>query len=248
MILNCITIDDEPLALGLINSFVKITPFLELTASFSSAQEAIRCIEPKKIHLAFLDIEMPNLSGIDVAKMFQKVSVEYRPKVIFTTAYNQFAAESYRVEAVDYLLKPFEYDDFLIASRKALAYHQQISGNPIGVPPESSNPLHNECLFVRVGYQLVKIAWADILYIQGLKDYAKIFVDGSDTPIVTLGTLKSLMGKLPDERFMRVQRSYIVALNKVRAVTKNSLWIGEIEINIGEQYKDTLKMLMNNWL
>ena len=243
MILNCLTIDDEPLALGLINSFVEVTPFLNPSASFSSAVEAMKALESMPVNLIFLDIQMPKLNGIELAKLVQHVQGQEKPRVIFTTAYNQFAVESYRVEALDYLLKPFEYDEFLKASRKALAWYEKLNERAIQV-----NPLNDECLFVRVGYQLVKVAWDEILYIEGLKDYAKIYLIDSDKPIVTLATLKSLNEKLPSERFMRVQRSFIVAFDKVKAVTKNSLWIADIEITIGEQYKEALQQLMNKWL
>lgn len=243
MILNCITIDDEPLALGLINSFVEVTPFLNLLASFSSASEALKSPFIKQIKLVFLDIQMPKMNGIEIARMFTQLPESERPRVIFTTAYNQFAVESYRVEAIDYLLKPFEYDDFLSASKKALLYYQQLIPS---IPPIKT--LDDECIFVRVDYQLIRIAWDDIKYIEGLKDYVKIFLNNSEKPIVTLATLKSLTRKLPTDRFMRIQRSFIVALDKIRAVGKNSVWVDEIEITIGENYKETLQLLMSKWL
>lgn len=243
MILNCITIDDEPLALGLINSFVKATPFLNLLASYSSAREAMSAIDPKHVQLIFLDIQMPKLNGIDIAKIFHESPGNEKPRIVFTTAYNQFAAESYRVGALDYLLKPFEYEDFLNASRKALAHYEQQS-----VVMPSLHPLQDECLFVRVDYQLLKIAWDNIRYIEGLKDYVKIYLVDSDKPVLTLATLKSLDEKLPSDRFMRIQRSFIVAFDKIRAITKNSVWIAEVEITVGEQYKESLQQLMNKWL
>ena len=243
MILNCVTIDDEPLALGLINSFVEVTPFLQLDASYSSAQEALKSAAIKQAKVVFLDIQMPKMNGIEVAKIFHQLPEGERPKVIFTTAYNQFAVESYQVEAIDYLLKPFEYDDFLNASKKALLYHQQLA--PSLAPIKS---IDDECLFVRVDYQLIKIMWDDIKYIEGLKDYVKIFLNNSDKPIITLATLKSLTRKLPTDRFMRIQRSFIVALDKIRAIGKNSLWIDDIEITIGENYKDMLQLIIGKWL
>ncbi|RDC55170.1 DNA-binding response regulator [Pedobacter chinensis] len=243
MILNCATVDDEPLALGLLNAFVEVTPFLNLVHTHSSAQEALTFFATEQLHLIFLDIQMPKLNGIEIAKMLHQLPEENRPKIVFTTAYNQFAFESYQVEALDYLLKPFEYDDFLRSARKALTYYQQL--NAIQTP---SRPLQDECLFVRVDYQLLKISWDDIRYIEGLKDYVKIYLNNSEKPVLTLATLKSLDEKLPSDRFMRVQRSFIVAFDKISAITKNSVWIGEIEITIGEQYKDTLQQLMNKWL
>lgn len=243
MILNCVTIDDEPLARGLINSFVEVTPFLQLTASFSSATQALRSTEIRQAQLVFLDIQMPKMNGIEIARIFQQLPEKERPRVIFTTAYNQFAVESYQVDAVDYLLKPFEYEDFLNASKKAQMYYQQQLA-----PQPKAKPTNEECIFVRVDYQLIRINWDDIRYIEGLKDYVKIYLIGSDKPIITLATLKSLTKKLPPERFMRVQRSFIVALDKIRAIGKNSIWIDEVEITIGENYKETLQLLMGKWL
>jgi len=238
MKIKCIAVDDEPLALGMIKTFIQKTPFLNLIGWYSSAGEALHYLKTQRVDIIFLDIKMPKLNGIDLAKILLENNQQDSPRVVFTTAHDRFAIESYRVDALDYLLKPFGYDEFLRASKKALAYYEQKKMNQ-----QSSQEGLN--LFVRVGHQLVRIPCHDIIYIEGLKDYVKIYLTGSSKPVITLATLKSLEEKLPLNYFMRVQRSYIVALDKIRAVTKTSLWISEVEINVGEQYKAAVQEIFN---
>lgn len=234
--------DDEPLALDLINSFIEKTPFLHLSQSYGTSSGTIKKLLELDFHLLFLDIHMPGLSGIDIARALKKVERPIRPKIIFTTAYNQFAVESYQVEALDYLLKPFEYEDFLLSANKAMRYFEAL--------PDFHAPklLKEDALFVRSGYQQVKIPWEEIKYIQGLKDYVAIHLKSSDKSIVTLATLKSLSEKLPQDRFRRVQKSYIVALDAVTSLATNNLWIDSLEITIGEQYKESLHVVFSKLL
>lgn len=234
MILNCISIDDEPLALGLINSFIQQTPFLYLSQSYDTSSGIIEKLMKLDFHLLFLDIQMPGINGIEIARALKESKKLFHPKIIFTTAYNQFAVESYQVDALDYLLKPFEYEDFLKSVNKAKRYFEILS--------EHNTPklLQDEAIFVRSDYQQVKIFWDDIKYIQGLKDYVTIHLKNSEKTIVTLATLKSLSEKLPQGRFLRVHKSYIVALDSITSLATNSLWIDQLEINIGEQYKEAL--------
>lgn len=240
MKINCIAIDDEPLALGLISNFIKQTPFLNLVATYSSAVKAIESIKQEQIQLIFLDIQMPNLNGLELAKLLHNTNQPEQPKIIFTTAYNQFAVESYRVDALDYLLKPFAYEDFLRAANKALAYYEQKSA-----PVQSA--AQDGFIFVRVEYQLVRIALDDILFIEGLKDYVKIHLASSQKAVLSLMTMKSVEEKLNPQRFMRIQRSFIIALDKISAVTRTSVWIGDTEISIGEQYKPALQEFIGKW-
>lgn len=241
MKLNCIAVDDEPLALGLISSFIEQTPFLNLLARHTSAVEAMKTLQEQSVQLIFLDIQMPNLNGLELAGLLHQNQTE-QPRIIFTTAYNQFAVDSYRVDALDYLLKPFDYTDFLRAASKAVDFFAgKNSMVPQVAPPE-------EYLFVRVEYQYVKIAWNDILYIEGLKDYVKIHLASAAKPVLTLMTLKSLEEKLPAERFMRIQRSFIISLDKISAITKSSVRIGTADITIGDQYKAILQEYLSKWL
>ncbi len=232
MTLNCITIDDEPFALNLINSFVEKTSFLQLKASYNSASDALIGLKHSDIHLVFLDIHMPVINGIDIARMLHNTAGYLRPRIIFSTAYNQFAVESYQVEALDYLLKPFDYEEFFRAARKGITYFESLSA-PLQ-PKE-------EALYVRTGYQQVKVLFRDIKYIRGLRDYVTIYLKNTDKPVMTLSTLKSLNNKLPSDRFIRVQRSYIVSIDSVTAISTNSLWIEDLEITIGEQHKSSVQ-------
>ncbi|PTQ98194.1 LytTR family two component transcriptional regulator [Mucilaginibacter yixingensis] len=241
MKLNCIAIDDEPLALGLISTFISQTPFLNLAGTYSSAVKAMEALGSQEIQLIFLDIQMPNLNGIELARLLHQTNQPKQPRIIFTTAYNQFAVDSYRVDALDYLLKPFDYEDFLRAANKALTYYSQRGQQPAELPQA-------DYIFVRVEYQLVRIALDDILYVEGLKDYLKIHLASTGKAILTLMTMKSLEEKLPSQRFMRVQRSFIVALDKISAITKHTIRVGETEITIGEQYKPALQEFLSKWL
>lgn len=243
MILNCIAVDDEPLALGLIVSFIEQTPFLKLAGSFSSGIKALEILNDQAIDLVFLDIQMPDLTGIQLARILDgKLSIS-KPRVIFTTAFNNYAIEGYKVDALDYLLKPFDYEEFLKAAGKALSYAEKLShvADPTTAEQE-------DYLFLKVEYQLVRVAIKDILYIEGLKDYVKVYLDHVDKPILTLTSLKTLAHKLSTAKFMRVHRSYIVQLEKITSVSRNALNIGEVNITVGEQYKEGFNEYLSKWL
>jgi DNA-binding LytR/AlgR family response regulator len=245
MTLNCIAVDDEPLALGLVCKFIEQTPFLNLVGRYSGAVDALKAIHQQKIDLIFLDIQMPDLNGIELARVLDKSPD--KPRIIFTTAYNQFALEGYKVDALDYLLKPFNYEEFLRASQKAHNYAELINKPQASVPSEAEHT-DNEYLFLKVEYQLVRIALNDILYIEGLKDYVKVHLKGVEKAILSLTSLKALEEKLPSKRFMRVHRSFIVSLDKVTSMTKNSLQIGKINIAVGDQYKEAFGQFLSRWI
>jgi two-component system response regulator LytT len=252
MILNCIAVDDEPLALGLVSSFIEQTPFLNLVGKFSSAVDALKAIHAQKIDVLFLDIQMPDLNGIELARVLDN-SKTNKPRIIFTTAYNQFALEGYRVDALDYLLKPFNYEEFLHAANKALAYGELLEKSnattsaPIAVPAPEER-IEDEYLFLKVEYQLVRIALNDILYIEGLKDYVKVWLKSAEKPVLSLTSLKSLEEKLPSKKFMRVHRSFIVSLDKINSITRNALQIGKINITVGDQYKEAFSQFLSKWV
>ncbi|HEY5325813.1 MAG TPA: LytTR family DNA-binding domain-containing protein [Mucilaginibacter sp.] len=251
MILNCIAVDDEPLALGLVSSFIEQTPFLNLVGRFSSAVEALRAIHTQKVDVVFLDIQMPDLNGIELARVLDN-SKTNKPRIIFTTAYNQFALEGYRVDALDYLLKPFNYEEFLHAATKALNYAALVEkSNASGATAAAvahEERIEDEYLFLKVEYQLVRIALSDILYIEGLKDYVKVWLKSVEKPILSLTSLKSLEEKLPSKRFMRVHRSFIVSLDKINSITRNALQIGKVNITVGDQYKEAFSQFLNKWV
>jgi len=187
-----------------------------------------------------LDINMPKFNGMELARWMQQQSKEM-PYIIFTTALNHYAIEGYRVNAVDYLLKPFGYEDFLRATNKVLLFASKDRS-------ERSEAEEEEAIFVKVEYQWVKIYYDDILYIEGLKDYVKFYLRDQERAILSLSSLKALEEKLPAALFLRVHRSVIVALKKITSITKNSLFIADKEISVGEQYKEAFKLIVDRWL
>jgi two-component system response regulator LytT len=246
MILNCIAVDDEPLALGLVCNFVEQTPFLKLVGRYSSAVAALKAMYEQKIDLIFLDIQMPDLNGIELARVIDRGNSADKPRIIFTTAYNQFALEGYRVDAMDYLLKPFNYEEFLRAANKAKAYFELLN-RVDSIPAMENEAIDNDFLFLKVEYQLVRIALNDIVYIESLKDYVKVYLQTQENPILSLTSLKALEDKLPANRFMRVHRSFIVSLNKINAISRNAIQINKINITVGDQYKDAFNLFISKW-
>jgi two-component system response regulator LytT len=248
MTLNCIAVDDEPLALGLVCKFIEQTPFLNLVGRYSGAVNALKAIHQQKLDLIFLDIQMPDLNGIELARVLDKGAD--KPRIIFTTAYNQFALDGYKVDALDYLLKPFNYEEFLRAAQKALNYHELLnkSASPAATGTNTSEHADDNYLFLKVEYQLVRIALDDIMYIEGLKDYVKVHLKGIEKAVLSLTSLKALEEKLPSKRFMRVHRSFIVSLDKVTSMTKNSLQIGKMNVAIGDQYKEAFGQFLGRWV
>ncbi|MBF9252302.1 response regulator transcription factor [Pontibacter sp. 172403-2] len=246
MTLNCIAVDDEPLALGLIAAFIEQTPFLNLVGRYSSAVEALQGLYKQPVDLVFLDIQMPDLSGIELARVLDKGVYGAGPRIIFTTAFSQYALEGYKVDALDYLVKPFNYIDFLKAAGKAQAYAELLN-KPATLTVAPVAP-EEEYLFLKVEYQLVRIAFSDILYIEGLKDYVKVHLESETKPVLSLTSLKALEEKLPGRRFMRIHRSFIVALDKISAVTRNKVQIGDTSIAVSDQYKDTFNQFLNRWV
>ena len=247
--LTCLAVDDEPLALKQVGKFIEQTPFLQLSGSYSSAVEALKAIHEQSVDLIFLDIQMPDLTGIELARILDRGTRASGPRVVFTTAYDQFALEGYRVDALDYLLKPFSYEEFLRAATKAQAYTER-TRTPEKMPSSSeakaSQP-EDECLFLKVEYQLLRVAYSDIRYIQGLKDYVKVHLQSSNKPLLSLISMKALEEKLPSQRFMRIHRSYIISLDKIDAVSRGNVQIGNDSIPVSNQYKDQFNELIDRW-
>ena len=235
MKLNCWIVDDEPLALELLDSYVKKTPFLDLTGKHSSAVQAMKNMPNERIDVIFLDIQMPEVNGMEFARFLDK-----NTRIIFTTAFSEYALDGYKVNALDYLLKPFSYSDFLSASKKALEWFEMKAASE-----ESGGEQDATGIFVRSDYKLVQILFEDILLIEGLKDYIKIFIDNEAKPILTLMSMKSMEDELPSARFIRVHRSFIVNRDKIARVEKNRIIIGKHEIPIGETYKKIFMETIN---
>lgn len=229
--ITCLIADDEPMALSLIESYVRKTPFLELKAKCNNAIEAMQVLEEdKEIDLFLLDIQMPDLSGLEFSKL-----VPQNSKVIFTTAFEQYAIDGYKVNALDYLLKPFDYNEFLSAATKARNYFESQQAISISKPEKKQ-----EFFFVKSEYRQIKINFSEILYIEGLKDYVKIYLKDNPKPILTLMSLKKLEEELPCDNFMRIHRSFIIGLDKIEAIERNHIVIGKEQIAIAPNYKDAL--------
>jgi two-component system, LytTR family, response regulator LytT len=225
--ITCIIVDDEPIALNLLEGYVAKTPFLQLKDKCESAIEALEVVNSTAVDLIFLDIQMPELNGIEFSKLLSK-----NTRVIFTTAYDKYAIEGFKVDALDYLLKPFSYQEFLTAAMKAKEWFGIAkSGNPV----HSANEL--EFIFVKSEYKQIKIVLSDVLYFEGMKDYVKIWVKNEPKPIMSLMSLKSLEEVLPPAKFMRVHRSFIISLKEVQSVERGNAQIRQQFIPIADQYK-----------
>ena len=228
--INCIAVDDEPLALDLLEDNILKVPFLNLRCKFTSSIEAIEFLQTEKIDLLFLDIEMPNLTGLAMLK-----SLKEKPLVIFITAYEKYAVEGFELEVLDYLLKPVPFDRFLRAAGKARDYLNYIQ--PI-TTSSTLNSQKNDYIFVKADYKIIKIQISDILFIEGLKDYIKIYSGAK--PTLTLSSLKATENRLPSEQFVRVHKSFIIAVNKIDSVSKNRVHIGTHQIPISDNYRKNL--------
>ncbi len=234
--LSCIIVDDEPLAIDLLERYVGRTPFLDLKGSFSSAIEAMQTIHSEHIDLIFLDIQMPELNGLELSKTLKKDI-----KVIFTTAFSKYAIEGYKVSALDYLLKPFSYEEFLRAANKALEWFQDMEEKH-----QASSGVERDYIFVKSEYKQIKIQLNDILYFEGLKDYIKIWVKGNPKAILTMTSLKSLEAELPKDKFMRVHRSFIIALDKIQSIERSQVVINNNRITIAQAYKEEFQKFLSS--
>jgi len=236
--LRTIAIDDEPPALKLVSDNILKTPFLELAGSFDNPIDAMEFLREEHVDLILLDIHMPDLTGIEFLR-----SLESAPKVIFTTAYDKYAIEGFRLNVVDYLLKPFSYEEFLIAVKKAL---KLIEMEQASLP---SLDVKNRFLFLKSEYRIRRINFDDILYIEGLKDYIKVYTGKEDKALLSLNTIKALEQKLPGDTFMRVHRSFIVNLEKIETIERGRIIFGKVYIPVSEQYKAEFdRYLKNNFL
>lgn len=234
--IRCIAIDDESLALDLIEDDILKVPFLRLVKKCRSAVEALDVLQSEKIDLLFLDIQMPDISGIQFLK-----SLPHKPLVIFTTAYDKYALEGFELDVVDYLLKPYSFERFLKAVNKAQEYLSIQEKNQVQPAGEESSP--SPFLFVKSDYKLVKIEISEIQYIESLKDYVKIVVAGK--PVLTLSSMKAIEEKLTGPDFIRVHRSFMVNIRKIEYVHRNYVMVGDKEIPIGDNYKESFLKVIN---
>lgn len=235
--ISCVIVDDEPMALSLVENYVEKTPFLILKNKCSSAIEAMEFIKNEPVDLLFLDIQMPDLSGIQFSKMLAKDT-----RVIFTTAFDEYALEGFKVDALDYLLKPFDYAEFLTAANKANNWFQLTKRQS----QQTRGSVEKEFLFVKSEYKQLRIKLTDVLYFESLKDYIKIWLKDNPKAILTLMSLKSLENELPKNQFMRVHRSFIISLKNIEVIERSQIIINKQRITVSEQYKSKFLEYVNN--
>lgn len=228
MKLRCIVVDDEPLGRNLMVENVHLIPFLELVGTAKNAFEAMKLLESENIDLIFLDIQMPGMTGTKFVE-----SLTQKPMIIFVTAYEEFAVESYNLEVIDYLMKPVSVERFTKAANKAYERFNLVA-------KENSKSSELDYMFVNVEYSLVKVNFDTITHIEGLKDYIKIFVTTATHPILTKSTLKGIEEKLPSGKFLRVQKSFIVNLDKIESIRNHRISIGKFEIPVSDSSMENL--------
>ena len=239
MTIKCAIIDDEPLAVELLASYVSKIPFLELSGKYTNATDALHGIGQNPVDLLFLDIQMPELNGLELSRM-----VPESTRIVFTTAFNQYAIDGFRVNALDYLLKPISYADVLEASTKAMQWFQLVHQSEQATPASTVEE-EPRSIFVKSEYKLLQIDLDDIRFIEGLKDYVKIFTESSPHPILSLMNMKAIEQMLPTSRFIRVHRSYIVQKSKIREIERNRIVFGDVYIPIGDSYKQAFQDFIN---
>ena len=233
--IRCLAIDDEPLALQQLMAYIKKIPFLELVDSCQSAHDALTVMNQEVIDAIFVDINMPDLNGMDFVK-----SLPVPPLVVFTTAYSEYAVEGFKVDAVDYLLKPFGLTDFQRAANKVKARYDQQNTAVIAQDEEDT-------LFLKTDYKVIRIDMKDIRYVQSMSEYLKIFLEGRAKPVIVLLSMKKMEERLPENQFMRIHRGYIINLKKIQEVNKNRVIMDEeTYLPIGDNYKEAFNSYLES--
>lgn len=230
--IHCIAVDDEPLALELLADNISKVPYLNLVAKCSDAFEATRVMQQNQVDLIFIDIQMPGMTGLQFIE-----SLVTKPMVILVTAYKQYALEGFELHVVDYLLKPVSIERFIKACNKAQELYS------LKNPVQDSQP---EYIFLNVGYSLQKVVLSDIIWIEGLRDYIQIHLKSTPKPVLVRMSVKAIEEQVPAQKFVRIHKSYIVATDSVTAVRKNSVFIGEKELSVGDTYSDAISKLTGN--
>jgi len=230
MVLKCIAIDDEPLALRLVSEYISRFPALQLVKTFDDAISGAEFLKTKPVDLLFIDINMPDITGIDLVR-----SLPVKPIVIFTTAYKNFAYEGFELEALDYILKPIDFKRFEKAVEKAIDYYRYKN--------KTTNEPSEESLYVYSEYRMVKIELSTIEYMESMEDYIKIHLTNAKT-VLTLMPLKKVLEKLPADKFQRIHRSYIVPVNKIRSIQNRKVKLTDVELPVSESYQDFIR----NWM
>lgn len=231
--LQTLVVDDEPLAQDLVAGYVRRVPFLSLAGCCSTAAEALDVVRNVDIDVVFLDIQMPGLSGLSFA---EALDADKKPKLVFTTAYSEYAIDGFRLEAVDYLLKPFDFEEFMRAAHKVKSQIEQERA--------ASAAERDTFFFVRSDYKLVKVEYEHLSYVEGLKDYVKMYMDDRGKPILTLSTMKQMEARLEGFSFVRVHRSYIVSIKKITGTERGAVFVGGVRIPLGDGYKAKVQAIL----
>lgn len=234
--LQCIAVDDEHLALNLLVDYIDKVPFLKLVAKCGDAFEAAKALRENEIDLILMDIQMPGLTGLQFIQSLIK-----KPMVIIVTAYKKFAHEGFELDVVDYLVKPVSLDRFMKACNKARELHEL--KNAASLPISANSSARSEYTFLNVDYSLLKIQFSDIIWIEGAGDYVKIHLKDTAKPLLIRMSTRTMESELPADRFIRIHKSYIVAIESISAIRKNSIFIGELELPVGETYRDVTRRL-----
>ncbi len=225
--INCLAIDDEPLALTQLAGYINKVPFMNLVAACSDGYQAMEVLSKNSVDVIFTDINMPDLNGLDFVK-----ALNYKPLIVFTTAYSEYAVEGFKADAIDYLLKPFGYNDFLKSANKVLKQTELIKNN------KQSQEETQDYIFVKADYKQIKINTSDILYIEGMSEYIKIFTFGNP-PVITLMPLKEIEQRLKPGQFIRIHRSFIINMNMIEEYSKSGVKLkSSSTLPIGDQYRD----------
>lgn len=232
--LRCIAVDDEPLALELLEDNISKVPYLQLVAKCSNAMEAMKILQQQPVDLLFLDIQMPGLTGLQFIQ-----SMTEKPMIILITAYEKYALEGFNLDVLDYLVKPVSLDRFIKACNKAKELYDLKNR-----PKDKEDAINPDYFFVNVDYSLLKINFNDIKYIEGLKDYIKIHLKSSSRAVITRMAMKAIEEELPSTKFLRIHKSYIVSVAFLTSVRKSSIMIGETELPVSETYQDELMKLI----
>ena len=232
--INCIAVDDEPLALKLLQDNISKVPFLKLVAACNDAFEAMKALQENKIDLVFIDIQMPGLTGLQFIG-----SLENKPLVIFITAYKQYALESYDLAVVDYLVKPVALDRFIKACNRAKELYELKAMKQQHIVQPSA-----EYFFLNVDYSQVKVMFDDIIWIEGLRDYIKLNLKSTKKPLVVRTSLKAIETELPPNKFIRIHKSYLIGIAEITAIRKNSVFIKEMELSVGETFRENFEKLI----
>ena len=235
MKMNCIAVDDEPLALKLLEDNISKVAYLNLVASCANSFEAVKALEENTVDLIFIDIQMPGLTGLQFIS-----TLENKPLVIFITAYKQYALESYDLSVVDYLVKPVAIDRFIKACNRAKELLELKSAKD-----QTATINTKDFFFLNADYSQVKIMFNDIIWIEGVRDYIKIYLKSSNTPLLIRSSLKAIEPEIPSQKFLRIHKSYIVSVEGITSIRKNSVFIKDMELPVGETYREAVEKLLS---